>query len=308
MNGEIRHLSDKLPITQPSPEPENDIREDIGQQESPEEEIPDKAEHHIDTHKVQSESVEEEEYLDYEHISNENVEQLWTSQEDFLCSECNFSFSTQENYTIHLKNIHQKSELNEVSPGNIDNSKDQSEPSKYEIVESNHQKGVEQRWKTIMGEMGARKFKCEKCPFISSYVGNIKVHIKQVHDKIRNHVCGECDYASLFKTSLKRHMQLAHGIGLRYKQIIKCEKCSYTTAVPSHLKSHVEGVHEKIRNHVCGDCGFAASQKSNLNKHKNMVHGRAEKRFKCDNCPFKAFFNSQVKKHIAEVHLSIRDQ
>ena len=104
LNGEIRHLSYKLPITQPLPEPEDNLDQDI-RQVSSEEEIPDTTEHYMERPRLRNETIQEEEFLDYEDISDQNIEQqILRSQEntaeDFVCSECNFSFSLQENLTI----------------------------------------------------------------------------------------------------------------------------------------------------------------------------------------------------------------
>ena len=36
--------------------------------------------------------------------------------------------------------------------------------------------------------------------------------------------------------------------------------------------NHVEGVHKNLRNHVCGECGYAASYNGDLKKHVEGVH------------------------------------
>ena len=241
LNGEIRHLSYKLPITQPLPEPEDNLDQDIGQVSS-EEEIPDTTEHYMERPRLGNETTKEVEFLDYEDISDQNIEQQIlrspeNTSEDFVCSESNFSFSMQENLTIHLENVHSKLELNDVGPGLNDELNNQSEISTFDILESNFKGGVARK-------TGDRKLKCEKCPYIPYNISSLKSHIKAVHDKIRNHVCGEC--------------------------------------------------------------GYAASQKINLKKHKNMVHRMGERKFKCDKCPCMAHYKYQVKQHFSEVHLSIK--
>ena len=41
----------------------------------------------------------------------------------------------------------------------------------------------------------------------------------------------------------------------------------------SHLKTHIETVHEKRRDHVCGYCkGVAFGRASTLKKHIDVVH------------------------------------
>ena len=43
------------------------------------------------------------------------------------------------------------------------------------------------------------------------------------------------------------------------------------------MKKHIEAEHEKIRNHVCGECGYAASLKSELKKHIEAIHKNIKK-------------------------------
>ena len=38
------------------------------------------------------------------------------------------------------------------------------------------------------------------------------------------------------------------------------------------MKQHIKVVHEKIRNHKCGECKFAASGKRGLRRHLERVH------------------------------------
>ena len=69
-------------------------------------------------------------------------------------------------------------------------------------------------------------------------------HQSSNNKSIRNHICGECGYATSYKFDLKRH---------------------------------IEGVHEKIpkiKKHVCEDCGYASSHKGDLNKHIKGVHNK----------------------------------
>ena len=68
------------------------------------------------------------------------------------------------------------------------------------------------------------------------------------------------------------------------------------------MKKHVEQVHEKVRKHVCEDCGFAASQKCAFKKHKESAHSRRDK-LKCALCPFEANLDEGLCNHVRNVHL-----
>ena len=86
-------------------------------------------------------------------------------------------------------------------------------------------------------QSGKKRLQCDSCPYTTTHLGHMKMHIHAVHKKIRNHVCKECGYSASRKSS---------------------------------LNSHIRGVHEKIRNYVCGVCGYAFSQTSNLQNHKRI--------------------------------------
>ena len=83
-----------------------------------------------------------------------------------------------------------------------------------------------------------------------------------------------------------------------------CPGVAYLTK--SYLKTHIETVHEKRRDHVCGYCpGVAYQTKNYLKTHIETVH---EKRrdHACPYCPGVAFGEKgNVKAHISAVHLKI---
>ena len=53
---------------------------------------------------------------------------------------------------------------------------------------------------------------------------------------------------------------------------LKCKKCQYETPVRQNLYRHVKAVHDKIKDHVCEICGFAASQKGHVREHMKNIH------------------------------------
>ena len=106
----------------------------------------------------------------------QQFESKTSSNDDYVCLECKFPFSTSENLKIHLKNLHPKL-------GIINHNGNQS---------------------------GNKKFKCEKCPSTSDNPVNMKQHIKDVHENIKNYVCKESGYAASHKGKLKQHIEEVH--------------------------------------------------------------------------------------------------
>ena len=71
--------------------------------------------------------------------------------------------------------------------------------------------------------------------------------VKAVHYKIRDHVSGECSYATSGKSALMRHAKV---------------------------------VQDKIRDHACGECDNATSQKYELKKHMLSIQKVGDKKVK----------------------------
>ena len=142
------------------------------------------------------------------------------------------------------------------------------------------------------------KFECEERPCKSNLERGIKSPIEGVLEKVRNHVCKECGKAYTQKVNLKIHIEGVHENLLRHV----CGECGFATSRKGHLSRHIEGVHLKIKNHVCRDCGYAAQLQHHLKEHMEFVHNTADKKFQCDQCPFKACVKSRLNTHIRRVH------
>ena len=54
--------------------------------------------------------------------------------------------------------------------------------------------------------------------------------------------------------------------------MFKCEKCQYESAKNHIVKTHAREVHDKIRDHICKDCGAAFSRSWSLKEHVKNVH------------------------------------
>ena len=60
-------------------------------------------------------------------------------------------------------------------------------------------------------------------------------------------------------------------------------------------------MHEKVKDHKCGMCDYAASRKDTLAKHKMAVHYRV-KDYKCDTCQYAASRKEHLMKHKKAFH------
>ena len=78
------------------------------------------------------------------------------------------------------------------------------------------------------------KFSCNGCQYSATTKGNLDIHIKGIHQKLKPYKCSECGYASSTK---------------------------------GNLDTHIKGVHNKIKGHQCNHCEYAATTKGNLAQH-----------------------------------------
>ena len=52
----------------------------------------------------------------------------------------------------------------------------------------------------------------------------------------------------------------------------ECHLCPYEAHTNKDVQKHVSHVHDKVKAHVCNECGNAFSRKENLKVHVKMVH------------------------------------
>ena len=118
-----------------------------------------------------------------------------------------------------------------------------------------------------------KKVRCEQCPFVTVWKTALNRHIKTVHNKIRDHVCGFCGNSFAYKTT---------------------------------LQDHEAAIHTKVRKHVCKQCGFAAAQKSNIRTHMKAAHGfgydESEQILHCDKCDYFTKGVKNLRRHKGSIH------
>ena len=109
------------------------------------------------------------------------------------------------------------------------------------LINFKMRENTEQFYKTCI--ICSEKFKCdfEDCKYTCSQKSNLKQHIKQAHDKIKD---------------------------------IKCNLCSFKCSTNSNLKHHIKAVHNKIKSFKCESCEFICSQKSDLKQHIKQIHDK----------------------------------
>ena len=87
-----------------------------------------------------------------------------------------------------------------------------------------------------------------------------KINPRESINKGKNKIkCKQSDKSG----SIKQHIEAVHE---KIKKHV-CEECGYAATRKDRLNVHIEAVHKTIRKHVCGECGYASSDKGHLRRH-----------------------------------------
>ena len=241
---------------------------------------------------IKQECEEEDDLMDI-------VDDLKQESQPFLSEHLQFNHHKYENYV----NV-----LDEVGPSNIKQECVEEDPLGLEHPVNQIQSIpklpqvsvlhslVSQEGYSNMHIMNVR-YNCDKCNKSYSQKGNLKTHIKNVHENVRYN-CDKCDKSFSWKHHLNRHIKSVHN-NVRHN----CEKCDKSFSSKTYLKAHIQAEHENVR-YNCDKCDKSYSWKSELNDHMKNIHDNI--RYKCDVCE-KSFPRKQnLMLHIKSVHKKVR--
>ena len=104
--------------------------------------------------------------------------------------------------------------------------------------------------------------------------GDLHTLLRTFDKSKRKHACGNCPYTSSSRSHLREHVENVHEKIRRHF----CKECDYASYRKRGLNHHIKVVHEKTM-HVCEDCGYSIERKALLNSHRASVHGISYKSF-----------------------------
>ena len=130
--------------------------------------------------------------------------------------------------------------------------------------------------------------------------GSLKIHIKVVHEGVKEHNCEQCGKTFGRKSALLIHQRRVHE-GVKSEA---CKFCGKTFCDSTSLKLHTTTVHEGKRE-VCDLCGKSFSQLMTLKRHVETVHEK-KKKYLCKLCGKKFTRDETLIVHMKAVHEGIR--
>ena len=104
--------------------------------------------------------------------------------------------------------------------------------------------------------------------------------------------CDMCEYKSIQRGNLKRHLANKHNINVKW---FSCDKCEYKCKERSNLKQHLAAVHGiNVQWYSCNKCEYKCKTRGNLKRHLANRHNIDFKWFSCDMCEYKCKKNVAI--------------
>mmetsp|Transcript_13381 Transcript_13381/g.21876 ORF Transcript_13381/g.21876 Transcript_13381/m.21876 type:complete len:218 (-) Transcript_13381:64-717(-) len=149
--------------------------------------------------------------------------------------------------------------------------------------------------------MKRKLYRCSFCSGNYSTKNNLRVHIEQIHYKIRCYQCSVCKKNFTGLGNLKFHEAIHLGM-----QKYRCNRCDRKFTHPSNLRHH-RLLCEGIAKFVCSTCGRRFYQQTNKDRHEKTHSRLPSDLFNCTFC-CKTFRTSQGRKyHIGLEHSRVVD-
>ena len=148
-------------------------------------------------------------------------------------------------------------------------------------------------------------------PDIGEHVDSV-VHVRTLHEQVKKFKCDKCEYVTSQNEDLKLHIEEVH-VRTLHEQVkkFKCDKCDYVTSQNEDLKLHIEDshntnvhnihIHQKLKDATCNLFPSITIENCDLEGHIKKDH-KNDTRFQCVECLAKFSCNSSLKRHVKDEH------
>ena len=150
------------------------------------------------------------------------------------------------------------------------------------------------------------KHQCSICGSVYKKKEYLSLHVRNVHDQLRNHLCNDCGKGFVSSSKLNYHIAIHHAPCTEVCQLCpedgKNGRKLYRALT---LKEHMKEVHNKDKQ--CPLCDYATYQPNQLAIHYRTKHLKYLQ-FRCKTCTnsFTTIWNA--KAHYQQVHLKNMDK
>ncbi|XP_037310032.1 zinc finger protein ZFAT-like isoform X2 [Pungitius pungitius] len=118
----------------------------------------------------------------------------------------------------------------------------------------------------IWFHQGVKPFVCHMCDYAGRSRSNLKTHMNR-HNTERHHLCDLCGKKFKSKNTLKSHRLSHSDEGKRFK----CSECDFTSVFKPSLLRHMEQ-HAQYKPFRCAHCHYSCNIARPLKRHYNMKH------------------------------------
>ncbi|KAM7420438.1 hypothetical protein PAMA_014927 [Pampus argenteus] len=165
----------------------------------------------------------------------------------------------------------------------------------------------------IWAHQGLKPYLCSMCDYAGRSRSNLKTHMNR-HNKDRCHVCELCGKTFKSKVTLKSHRLSHSNEGKRFQ----CSKCDFTSVSKPSLLRHMEQ-HAEFKPFHCAHCHYSCNIAGPLKRHYNKKHPdqkyqnagpgladldalKQQGGIKCPECEFIYGTNWELNRHLKSKH------
>ena len=246
----------------------------------------------------------------------------------FKCGHCDYKSNQRGTLNIHVKALHEKSIKLYCSFPECSYSTPWSSSLRLHSQTHEPDRDLRRRYSCNFQDCDYRAFNktnldlhvtrrhapsrskdinCPMCEKKFYEQQGMKVHIRLVHAKEKNHTCSTCGFKAFNLCTLKLHRMAIHKEGPAREKNFKCDLCDFRTYKRTPLRLHKMTVHSEERRFKCGyvACYYKTNSCHSYRRHM-LIHEQGLERqypLECNfpTCDFRRKEKREIEKH-RELH------
>jgi len=136
------------------------------------------------------------------------------------------------------------------------------------------------------------KYQCQFCPKMFKFSSSVIAHTKRYHTETKMVPCEHCG-KEVKQSNMEMHFKNNHATPR-----FTCNQCGKSFYFKALMVSHINVMHEGLKNHICDLCGAKFGIRKSLERHVRCQH-EDYRPYICEYCQ-KAFHTAQkLQKHIS---------